>query len=108
MDWTYLAQDMNQCRALVNTVMNQWVLQVMFPSACSFIVLVFTVSLHVSAYMAIFRRVVYFIFICLKDSASLFFFCMFPFVFIPLFSFVIFVVSLRVCLTACSVFVVCL
>jgi hypothetical protein len=27
-------------------------------------------SLHVSAYMAIFRRVGYFIFICLKDSAS--------------------------------------
>jgi hypothetical protein len=52
----------------------QWVLQVMFPSACSFIVLVFTVSLHVSAYMAIFRCVGYFIFICLKDSASLLFF----------------------------------
>jgi hypothetical protein len=45
----------------------------MFPSACSFIVLVFTVSLHVSAYIAIFRCVVYFIFICLKDSASLLF-----------------------------------
>jgi hypothetical protein len=28
-------------------------------------------SLHVSAYMAIFRCVGYFIFICLKDSASL-------------------------------------
>jgi hypothetical protein len=30
-------------------------------------------SLHVSAYMAIFRCVGYFIFICLKDSASLLF-----------------------------------
>jgi hypothetical protein len=38
----------------------QWVLQVMVPSACSFIVLVLTVSLHISAYMAIFRRVGYF------------------------------------------------
>jgi hypothetical protein len=38
------------------------VLQAMFRSACSFIVLVFTVSLHVSAYMAIFKlfRVLYF------------------------------------------------
>jgi hypothetical protein len=35
----------------------QWVLQVRFPSACSFIVLSFTVSLHVSAYKAIFRCV---------------------------------------------------
>jgi hypothetical protein len=47
-----------------------WILQVMFPPACSFIVLVFTVSLHVSAYMAIFRSVGRFIFKCLKDSAS--------------------------------------
>jgi hypothetical protein len=39
---------------------SQWVLQVTFPSACSFIVLVFTVSLHVSAYMAIFKCVGYF------------------------------------------------
>jgi hypothetical protein len=31
----------------------------MFPSACNFIVLVFTVSLHVSAYMAIFKCVGY-------------------------------------------------
>jgi hypothetical protein len=54
-------------------VKSGWVLQVMFPSACSFIVLVFTVSLHVSAYMAIFRCVGYFIFICFKDSASLLF-----------------------------------
>jgi hypothetical protein len=37
----------------------QWVLQVMFPSACSFIMLVFTVSLHVSTYMAILRCVGY-------------------------------------------------
>jgi hypothetical protein len=67
----------------------QWVLQVMFPSACSFIVLVFTVSLHVSAYVAIFTCIGYFIFICLKDSASLFFLpffhvvtlCVFPPVF---------------------------
>jgi hypothetical protein len=49
----------------------------MFPSACSFIVLVFTVSLHVSAYMAIFKCVGYFVFICLKDSASLRFFGLF-------------------------------
>jgi hypothetical protein len=48
----------------------QWVLQVIFPSACSFIVLIVTVSLHVSAYMAIFKCVRYFIFICLKDSAA--------------------------------------
>jgi hypothetical protein len=52
-------------------VLLHWVLQVMFPSVRSFIVLVFTVSLHVSAYMVIFRCVGYFIFICLKDSASL-------------------------------------
>jgi hypothetical protein len=53
----------------------QWVLQVMLSSACSFIVLVSTVfQLHVSAYMAIFKCVGYFIFICLKDSASLLFF----------------------------------
>jgi hypothetical protein len=32
---------------------------------------------HVSAYMAIFRCVGYFIFICLKDSASLLLFCLF-------------------------------
>jgi hypothetical protein len=31
-------------------------------------------SLHVSAYKAIFKRVGYFIFICLKDFASLLFF----------------------------------
>jgi hypothetical protein len=30
-------------------------------------------SLHVSAYMAIFKCVRYFIFICMKDSTSLFF-----------------------------------
>jgi hypothetical protein len=34
-------------------------------------------SLHVSAYMAIFMSVGYFIFICLKDSALLLFFCLF-------------------------------
>jgi hypothetical protein len=43
-------------------------------------------SLHVSAYMAIFKCVGYFIFICLKDSASLLFstwsHCTFPFVFL--------------------------
>jgi hypothetical protein len=32
------------------------------------------ISLHVSAYLSIFRCVGYFIFICLKDSASLLFF----------------------------------
>jgi hypothetical protein len=95
------------------TQIDQWVLQVMFPSACSFIVLVFTVSLHVSAYMTIFKSVGYFTFICLKDSASLPFssrdhtlhvsICVFP-----LFSFVIFVVSLCECLSACSVFIVLL
>jgi hypothetical protein len=42
----------------------------MFPSACSFIVLVFTVSLHVSAYMAIVRGTEYFIFICLKRQTT--------------------------------------
>jgi hypothetical protein len=46
----------------------------MFPSACSFIVLVLTVSLHVSGYVAIFKCVGCFIFICLKDSALLLFF----------------------------------
>jgi hypothetical protein len=46
----------------------------MFSSACSFIVLLFTVSLHVSAYMAIFKCVGYFILIFLNDSASLLFF----------------------------------
>jgi hypothetical protein len=55
---------------------------VMFPSARSFIVLVFIVSLHVLAYMAIFKCVGSFICICLKDSASLLFgslpFFMFP------------------------------
>jgi hypothetical protein len=35
----------------------QWLLQVMLPSVCSCSVLVFTVSPHVSAYMAIFRCV---------------------------------------------------
>jgi hypothetical protein len=38
-----------------------------------FFLLVFTVSLHVSAYMAIFRCVGYFIFICLKDLLRCFF-----------------------------------
>jgi hypothetical protein len=52
----------------------QRVLQFMFPSASSFIVLVFTVSLHASAYMAIFKCVGYSIFVCLKDSASLLYF----------------------------------
>jgi hypothetical protein len=58
----------------------------MFPSACSLIVLVFTVSLHVSAYMAIFKHVG--VFICLKDSASLFFFvcCLFYAVTLCMFS----------------------
>jgi hypothetical protein len=63
--------------------------------------------------MAIFRRVGYFIFICLKDSDSLLFFCLFfsrghtlhvfHLCFVPvLFSFVNFVVSLCVCLPFCS------
>jgi hypothetical protein len=82
-------------------------------SACSFIVLVFTVSVHISAYMAIFKCVGCFISICLKDSASLLFFLPFSrgqtlhvfhlcFVHV-LSSFVIFVVSLSVCLSACRV-----
>jgi hypothetical protein len=51
------------------------VLQVMFPSSCSFIVSVFTVSLYVSAYMAIFKCVGYFIFINLTSLLfSAFFF----------------------------------
>jgi hypothetical protein len=42
-------------------------------------------SLHVSAYMAIFMCVGYFIFICLKDSASLLF-CLFLYLFLPFFT----------------------
>jgi Na+/melibiose symporter-like transporter len=55
----------------------------MFPSACSFIYVGFhCLSLHISAYMAIFRCVGYFYFHIFKDSASLSFFhvvtlCMF-------------------------------
>jgi hypothetical protein len=55
----------------------QWLLQFIFPSACSFTVLVSTVSLHVSAYMAIFMYIEFFILIYFKDSASLLFFCLF-------------------------------
>jgi hypothetical protein len=65
----------NVCAALQplkhSGILGQWVLQVMFTSASSCILLVFIVSLHVSAYMAIFKCVGYFICICLKDSASL-------------------------------------
>jgi hypothetical protein len=62
-------------RHQINNDIYQWILQIMFPSACSFIVLVFTVSLHPSAYMAIFMCVGYiFFFVCLKDSVSLHFF----------------------------------
>jgi hypothetical protein len=56
----------------------EWVLQVMLPSACSFIVDVSLsyiqlslFTLHVSAYMAIFMCVGCFIFVFLKESASL-------------------------------------
>jgi hypothetical protein len=99
---------------------HQRVLQVMFPSAFSFIVLVFTVSLHISAYIAIFNCVGYFIFICLKDSASLllsafFFFSRghtlhvsIVFSLCALFSFVILVVSLCVWLLALSLLFVTL
>jgi hypothetical protein len=83
----------------------------MFPSAYSFIVLVFTVF-H---YMFQPTWPGYFIFIYLKDSASLLFFsaifhvvtlCVFSIcVLSVLFSFVIFVVSLCVCLSACFFFV---
>jgi hypothetical protein len=46
--------------------------------------LVHCLSLHVSAYMAIFKCVGYFIFICLKDSASLlFWFTVFHYMFQP-------------------------
>jgi hypothetical protein len=50
----------------------------MLPSACSFIVDVsrHCLTLHVSAYMAIFMCVGYFIFIFLNESASLVF-CLF-------------------------------
>jgi hypothetical protein len=51
------------CFSILLHCIVQWVLQVIFPSACSFIVLVFTVSLHVSAYIAFFRCVGYFIFV---------------------------------------------
>jgi hypothetical protein len=93
----------------------------MFLSACSFIALVLTVFHYTfQDYMAIFKCVRYFIFICLNDFASLLFFGSLPFFsrghtlhvfhlcFVAvLFSFVIFVVSLHVCLSACSFFVVC-
>jgi hypothetical protein len=53
----------------------QWFLQVMFPSACSFIVfcfpLSFTTCLH--GHLQLCRIFHIFIFICLKDSSSLFF-----------------------------------
>jgi hypothetical protein len=103
-------------RRVMSVLKNEWALKVMVLSACSFIVLVFTVSLHVLAYMAIFRYVWYFIFICLKDSASLLFSCLFPtwshaacfhLRFFPLFSFVIFVSSVCVCLLALSLLFVC-
>jgi hypothetical protein len=75
-------------------------------------------SLHVSAYMAIFKCVGYLYFHMLEGFCfaasflSLFSrghtlhvsICVFP----VLFSFVVFVVSLRVCLSACFFFVICL
>jgi hypothetical protein len=52
----------------------QWVLQVMFPSACSFIVcwfpLSFAACFNLHGHLQVCRI---FIFICLKDSASIFF-----------------------------------
>jgi hypothetical protein len=53
----------------------QWVLQVMFPSACIFIV--FWFSLSFTTYFGLhghFQMCRIFIFICLKDSALFFFF----------------------------------
>jgi hypothetical protein len=75
----------------------------MFPSACSFIVLVFIISLHVSAYMAIFKSVGYFIFICLKDSASLFFLLFFTWSHSACFNLCLFSVFFRCfcCFLAC-------
>jgi hypothetical protein len=88
----------------------QWVLQVMFPSACSFIVcwfsLFFTTRFVLHGHLQVSRIFHIFIFISLKDSASLlvwfvaYFSCghtlhVFHLCFVPvLFSFVIFVVSL--------------
>jgi hypothetical protein len=47
-------------KCMIQSYLIQWALQVMFPSACSFIVVVFhRLSLHVSAYMAIFKCVGY-------------------------------------------------
>jgi hypothetical protein len=64
----------------VARVIIQWALQVMFPSACSFIVLVFNVF--------------HYMFRPTWPSSG--------------FSFIIFLVSLHVCLSACSFFVIVL
>jgi hypothetical protein len=52
----------------------RWVLQAMFPSACSFIVLIFTVFHYCFGLHDHLQVCRIFIFICLKDSASLLFF----------------------------------
>jgi hypothetical protein len=44
----------------------------MFPSACSFVVLVFTTCFGLHGHLQVCRILHIFIFICLKDSASLF------------------------------------
>jgi hypothetical protein len=60
-----------------NTMWVQWLLQVMFPSACSFIVfwfsLSFTTCFGLHGHLQVCRIFHIFIFICLKDSASLLF-----------------------------------
>jgi hypothetical protein len=91
-------------------------LQVMFPSACSFIVfwfsLSFTTCFGLHGHLQVCRILHIFLFIRLRDSASLLFWFtaffsrghtlhFFHLCFVPvLFSFVIFVASLRVCLSA--------
>jgi hypothetical protein len=70
------ADAMVKCKMQAHGSHVQWVLQVMLPSACSFIVdfSCHCLTLYVSAYMAIFKCVGYFyIFIFLKESALLVF-----------------------------------
>jgi hypothetical protein len=53
--------------------LNQWLLQVMFPSACSFIVfwfsLSYTICFSLHGHVQVCRILHIFLFICLKDSA---------------------------------------
>jgi hypothetical protein len=57
---TKTSPGMEKKRKKKQNLISQRVSHVMFPSTCRFIVLVFTVSLHVSDYMAIFKCVAYF------------------------------------------------